>query len=308
MAEELAAAHMRELGFGDARRTGAGTDRGIDVTAADAVAQVKHLSSPVGSPDIQRFRGAAHLIQNALFYSSSGYTRAAQLTADELGVALFRFDSANYVESVNYAADVVVSPPPPQPPRERTPEEKAEDELAADVRVVRFRAWAWRQMCGRGKTEYWDSIYKTPEPGDLLLPDLLDRLPADAGHGAAVAAIAEAIAICRGLNHLRYSIVDRKKHREWELNKVRLKDAIAKYQETNPGWTVPEYEYVDLPELRDQLHGFTQRLSVLTTGIVKETSRPDELQRIVTNEARTVLRDWEIDYEGCSPHQAWSMD
>lgn len=101
MAEELAAAHMRELGFFDARRTGPGTDGGIDVTAQGAVAQVKHLSVPVGSPDIQRFRGAAHGIEDALFYSSSGYTTAAVVAADRAKIALFQFTTANEVQPVN---------------------------------------------------------------------------------------------------------------------------------------------------------------------------------------------------------------
>lgn len=104
MAEELAAAHMREIGFFGARRTGPGADKGIDVVAQGAVAQVKYLSVPVGSPDIHRFRGAAHGVMDALFYSSSGYTAAAVEAADMTNIALFQFSTANEVEPVNVHA------------------------------------------------------------------------------------------------------------------------------------------------------------------------------------------------------------
>ncbi|WIB65443.1 restriction endonuclease [Curtobacterium sp. MCBD17_040] len=104
MAEELAEAHMRALGFTDARRTGSGADGGIDVRAELAVAQVKHLVQPVGSPDIQRLRGAAHSVANAIFYSSSGYSSAALKVAADADVALFLFTSAGDVTPVNLPA------------------------------------------------------------------------------------------------------------------------------------------------------------------------------------------------------------
>lgn len=90
-AEDPAVSHMRMSGFPDAQKTAGGADRGIDVVAVRAVAQVKLLGQPVGSPDIQRFKGAAHDSRNALFYSSSGYSRAAVSIADQLGIALFTF-------------------------------------------------------------------------------------------------------------------------------------------------------------------------------------------------------------------------
>ena len=104
MAEELAAAHMRQLGFLDAKRTKAGADGGIDVVSADAVAQVKFLSHPVGSPDVQRLKGAAHEVEHAIFYSSSGYSEAAATWAQGAGVALFAYDTRNSVSPVNAAA------------------------------------------------------------------------------------------------------------------------------------------------------------------------------------------------------------
>jgi len=101
MAEELAVGHLRSLGFADARRTPPGADRGIDAIASSAVAQVKHHAAPVGAPDVQRLRGAAHDRQHAVFYSGSGYTSQAIQFADGAGVALFSFDRTNRVSPVN---------------------------------------------------------------------------------------------------------------------------------------------------------------------------------------------------------------
>jgi hypothetical protein len=104
LAESLATAHMRALGFLDARTTAAGADKGIDVISTGAAAQVKALKSPVGAPDVQKLKGSAHLIENQLFYSLSGYTDQAVKFADSASVALFKFDILNNVEPVNSVA------------------------------------------------------------------------------------------------------------------------------------------------------------------------------------------------------------
>lgn len=109
MAEELAREHMRAIGFLDARRTAEGADGGIDVRAELAVAQVKHLSQPVGSPDVQRLRGAAHGVPHAVFYSSSGYSAAAVATAETSQVALFRYTTTGDVAAVNEQARMLES-------------------------------------------------------------------------------------------------------------------------------------------------------------------------------------------------------
>lgn len=108
MAEELAAEHMRQVGFINARRTPAGNDSGVDVIATYAVAQVKFQAAPVGGPLIQQLRGAAHDIESALFYSSSGYTRAAAAAAERCEVALFRFTTRCEVFPQNSAAQQIV--------------------------------------------------------------------------------------------------------------------------------------------------------------------------------------------------------
>lgn len=60
-AEELARWHMREvLGFADTELTPRGADGGIDVVSSHALAQVKHYTTPVGSPEVQQHAGAAH--------------------------------------------------------------------------------------------------------------------------------------------------------------------------------------------------------------------------------------------------------
>src|SRR5690606_31303260 len=93
-AEELAVWHMRRSGFPDATVTGPGADKGIDVAdpRRRAVAQVKHLGSPVGAPDVQRLVGAGHMASEyQLFYSLSGYTRQAVEYAHGVGVSLFTY-------------------------------------------------------------------------------------------------------------------------------------------------------------------------------------------------------------------------
>src|SRR5690606_34906785 len=78
-AEHNAAAHMRALGYEDARATKRGADGGIDVMASGAVAQVKMHMKPVGAPDLQRLYGArgVHHHRKMLFYSLSGYSDKA---------------------------------------------------------------------------------------------------------------------------------------------------------------------------------------------------------------------------------------
>ena len=106
-AEHLAAEHMRSIGFVDARTTRAGADGGIDVSASDAVAQVKFHAMPVGAPDVQRLRGAAHDVENVLFYSAAGYTPAAVAYADRARVALFGIGPWASISSENALAEQV---------------------------------------------------------------------------------------------------------------------------------------------------------------------------------------------------------
>ncbi|TSE15002.1 restriction endonuclease [Arthrobacter sp. KBS0703] len=109
-AEELAAWYMREdLGMSAARVTGSGNDRGIDVVADSAVAQVKHVSVPVGAPVVQAALGAGHGNEAVLFFSLSGYTRQAEEFAARAGVCLFQYDIYGDVRARNDAARELVA-------------------------------------------------------------------------------------------------------------------------------------------------------------------------------------------------------
>ncbi len=112
--EELAAIHMRALGFFDAEVTGPGTDGGIDVIATGAVAQVKAHATATSRPDVQQLKGAAaeHL-GSALFYSLSGYTAGAIEWADNVGVALFVLESNGTARPVSGEALALMKFSPP---------------------------------------------------------------------------------------------------------------------------------------------------------------------------------------------------
>lgn len=96
-AEQVALVHVKGLGFAGARLTAGGRDKGVDVTHTEAVAQVKMQGVPVSAPQVQQLRGARPGIENHLFYSTSGYTAAAEAEAAESGVALFVIDAVGRV-------------------------------------------------------------------------------------------------------------------------------------------------------------------------------------------------------------------
>src|SRR5205814_6276880 len=109
-AEEVAAEWMHRLGFGDARCRGGGTDGGVDVRSQGAVAQVKAQLTPVGRPELQALYGVARSEgRRPLFFSLMSYTAAALGWADEVGMALFRFDHAGLVVPVNAPAEVLLA-------------------------------------------------------------------------------------------------------------------------------------------------------------------------------------------------------
>lgn len=99
---------VRRLGFHDATLTSPGADRGLDVVATGAAAQVKALASPVGRPDVQRLVGAGINAGQLLFFSLSGYSARAIEYADDADVALFTFDRQLHPFAVNEFAQVLV--------------------------------------------------------------------------------------------------------------------------------------------------------------------------------------------------------
>lgn len=125
-AELAAVAHMQSLGFIDAQKTQAGADGGIDVESSDAAAQVKFYANPVGRPDVQRLRGAAHEYRVSVFYSTGGYTKEAVQYADSAGVALFLMDTVGSATAHSQFARVLSEPEQVQERRERLEELKAD--------------------------------------------------------------------------------------------------------------------------------------------------------------------------------------
>lgn len=104
-AEEAAAKWMQWLGWGDAFVTPQGRDGGIDVTASHAIAQVKAHVNPIGRPQVQQLFGvASSLNRTPLFFASGGYTPEAVLWADQVSMALFRFDLQGEPEPSNFVA------------------------------------------------------------------------------------------------------------------------------------------------------------------------------------------------------------
>lgn len=109
-AEDVARWHMSgPLGFFGSRLTGGVSDRGIDVEHSEAVAQVKMQANPVGSPQVRQLRGARPHLTHHIFYSTSGYTRAAISEAADTGVALFTMDdNANVNPKGLLAQDLIL--------------------------------------------------------------------------------------------------------------------------------------------------------------------------------------------------------
>ena len=104
-AEEAAAQWMRWLGWGDASLTPPGKDGGIDVIATHAVAQVKAHVNPIGRPEVQKLFGVSASMQRTpLFFASAGYTPDATAWANEVSMALFRFDLQGEPQPANGVA------------------------------------------------------------------------------------------------------------------------------------------------------------------------------------------------------------
>lgn len=105
LAEDLAAEHLRSLGFRDALRAPAGSDGGFDVEGRGIVAQVKYRATAVGRPEVQRLVGANQHGAQSVFYARAGYSQSAIDYARQTGVALFVLDAAtSQVDPMNEAA------------------------------------------------------------------------------------------------------------------------------------------------------------------------------------------------------------
>lgn len=137
-AEHAAARFMRAIGFRDAALTNPGADRGLDVVASGAAAQVKALATPVGRPDVQRLRGASFNVPTVLFFSLNGYTPAAIEYADQVRIALFTFGPGLVPSPVNdFARHLALLATPAAGPN--TPTSMA---FAPRLRRAGWREWS----------------------------------------------------------------------------------------------------------------------------------------------------------------------
>lgn len=107
-AEERAAKIMRDIGFSDAKRSRTGPDRGVDVTATGAIAQVKWHSKQIPRTTTQEFAGAWLHRQRTwkrnekmFFFSKGGYSRFATQYADDIGMVLFVFTKGGKITPAN---------------------------------------------------------------------------------------------------------------------------------------------------------------------------------------------------------------
>ena len=89
--EQAAGAFLTGLGFAGVRIADAGADGGVDVRVVGTlVGQVKAQESKVGSPQLQQLYGIARAEDlQALFFSKSGYSKAATEWANSVEMPLF---------------------------------------------------------------------------------------------------------------------------------------------------------------------------------------------------------------------------
>jgi hypothetical protein len=110
IAEQNAADWMRHWGYRNVSLTSGGNDRGVDVRATKALAQVKFEAKQVGRPQLQNLvgtRGRNHDVE-LLFFSGAGYSGHAVEYATEMDIALFTYALDGRVSPANRAARHVV--------------------------------------------------------------------------------------------------------------------------------------------------------------------------------------------------------
>ncbi|WP_007514897.1 restriction endonuclease [Pseudofrankia saprophytica] len=114
-AERVSASWLQKFGYRDAVVTPRGTDDGIDVWSAGAVAQTKFWTrNRVGIPEVQRLVGSSEPGQRRIFFSTSGYTKPALRWSSDSDhqVALFTLYLNGHIKAQNYfARDLIWSTP-----------------------------------------------------------------------------------------------------------------------------------------------------------------------------------------------------
>lgn len=261
--EDAAAAHVRALGFADAQRTGAGNDRGLDVVGRGVAAQVKALNKPVGAPDVQRLFGAADGFRNVLFYSISGYTRAALTSAAQLSIALFDVEGASFVQ-VN-ASDVSI-----RVPRAESEEERAEQALTERCLELRFAAMTWRSVIGGHE---YVSAYTSPSTEDLPLTGrVLPRL-----HHEMLTLRGEFQDLGKAALNVQHRLQSRADRRRWD-------ETLRKF----PNVELPVIDDISLLDAETSLDGVRANLEQAIRKILDAAVHPADLRLHVTREARAL--------------------
>jgi hypothetical protein len=107
-AERFAERHARTvLARTDVRVAPADGPVGVDLVGPDFVARVDHERRPVERVDVERLHDVAGT-RAVAFYSRSGYTKTAQLWADEHRVSLFGYTDDGYAAPFNQTARELV--------------------------------------------------------------------------------------------------------------------------------------------------------------------------------------------------------
>ena len=100
-AELLAEEYMQVLGFADARRTGSGSDGGVDIESVRAVAQVKDQSSGVGRGVLQQIFGIAQSKGKQPYFFARHYSAQALEWGSKNRVKMFQFDLRGNIKEVS---------------------------------------------------------------------------------------------------------------------------------------------------------------------------------------------------------------
>jgi len=101
---------MVYLGYRDSRLCRKGPDGGVDVSASDAVAQVKAGDTPTGRPIVQQLYGIADQQgKKAVLFTVAGPTEEATAWADQGHVAIFQLDLAGRVRALNSHAQEMLT-------------------------------------------------------------------------------------------------------------------------------------------------------------------------------------------------------
>lgn len=180
-AEENAAAWMCAWGYPHVALTKGGADKGVDVRAAGAIAQVKFEAAQVGRPALQRLVGARGKDYDIvmLFFTGAGYSRQAINYADDVGIGLYLYALDGAMSAMNERAKqlaeghgVPIGPTPEQVEAERQRHQKRLDaHYAALWSTYRIQAETLERGDGFGFQYALNRLDEEEDRFPLELPD-----------------------------------------------------------------------------------------------------------------------------------------